>query len=59
VYGGMSSRLKRARRETDHSSPSSAEVKNARIYTRTPPYAISTQEYERVSKSFRTESTKK
>jgi hypothetical protein len=33
-------RLLRPRREADHSPPTSAEVKNAWIYTSTPPYVF-------------------
>jgi hypothetical protein len=36
VPGGLSLRVKRPGRETDHSPPSSAEVKNAWSYTSTP-----------------------
>jgi len=32
--------VKRPGSEADHSRPSSAEVKNAWIYTSTPPYAF-------------------
>jgi hypothetical protein len=32
--------VKRMGREADHSPPTSAEVKNTRIYTSTPPYVF-------------------
>jgi hypothetical protein len=38
VPGAFSLGVKRQRREADHSPPSSAEVKNAWIYTSTPQY---------------------
>jgi hypothetical protein len=37
VAGALSSRLKRSKREPEHSAPYSAEVKNAWSYTATPP----------------------
>jgi hypothetical protein len=37
VPGALSLGVKRPGREADHSPPSSAEVKNAWIYTSTPP----------------------
>jgi hypothetical protein len=37
---GSFSAVKRPGRETDHSPPSSAEVKNARRYTSTPPVRL-------------------
>jgi hypothetical protein len=40
VSGILSPGVKRPRRETDHSPPSSAEVKNTWIFTSTPPYAF-------------------
>jgi len=40
VPGALSLGVKRLRRETDHSPPSSAEVKNACSYTSTPQYVI-------------------
>jgi hypothetical protein len=36
--GALSPGLKRPGRETDHTTPSSAEVKNTWIYTSTPSY---------------------
>jgi hypothetical protein len=36
VRGTLSSEIKRSGREADHSPPTSAEVKNTRIYTSTP-----------------------
>jgi hypothetical protein len=36
----LSSGVKRPERETDHSPPTSAEVKKTSIYTSTPPYAF-------------------
>jgi hypothetical protein len=33
-------RLNRQGREADHSPPTSAEVKNTRIYTSVPPYVV-------------------
>jgi hypothetical protein len=39
VPGALSSRVKRPGRESDHSPPTSAEVKKMWIYTSTPPYA--------------------
>jgi hypothetical protein len=38
--GALSLRVKRPGREADHSSPSSAEVKNAGSYTSTPQYVF-------------------
>jgi hypothetical protein len=38
--GGSSPGVKRHVRETDHSSPTSAEVKKTWMYTSTPPYAF-------------------
>jgi hypothetical protein len=38
VQGALSSGVKRSRREADHPSPTSAEIKTAWIYTTTPPY---------------------
>jgi hypothetical protein len=38
VPGDLSQGVKRQGREADHSTPTSAEVKNTRIYTSTPPY---------------------
>jgi hypothetical protein len=38
VLWALSLRVKWLERETNHSSPSSAEAKNARSYTSTPPY---------------------
>jgi hypothetical protein len=38
--GALSLGVKRPGRETDHSSPSSAEVKNAWSYTSTPPIRL-------------------
>jgi hypothetical protein len=40
VPGALSLGVKRAGREADHLPPSSAEVKNAWIYTSTPQYAF-------------------
>jgi hypothetical protein len=40
VPGALSLGVKRPGRETDHSPPSSAEVKNAWLYTSTPQYAF-------------------
>jgi hypothetical protein len=40
VPGALSLGVKRPRREADHSSPSSAEVKNAWSYTFTPHYVF-------------------
>jgi hypothetical protein len=40
VPGGPFPGVKRPGRETDHSSPSSTEVWNARSYTSTPPYVF-------------------
>jgi hypothetical protein len=40
VAGILSLGLKRPHRETHHSPPSSAEVKNAWSYTSTPPYTF-------------------
>jgi hypothetical protein len=40
VPGALSLGIKEARHEVDHSSPSSAEVKNACSYTSTPQYAF-------------------
>jgi hypothetical protein len=40
VPGVLSLRVKRQGREADHSSPSSAEVKNSWSYTSTPQYAF-------------------
>jgi hypothetical protein len=37
VQGALSLRVKRPGRDADHSLPSSAEVRNAWIYTSTPP----------------------
>jgi hypothetical protein len=61
---GLSLGIKRPVRETDHSPPSSAEVKNAWSYTSTPQYVLMTwclvkhrnnfTFYEGVTKSFRT-----
>jgi hypothetical protein len=39
-YQGLFPGVKRPRREVDHSTPSSAEVKNAWRYTSTPQYAF-------------------
>jgi hypothetical protein len=36
----ISARVKRPRREADHSPPASAEVKKVWIYTSNPPYAF-------------------
>jgi hypothetical protein len=36
--GALTLEVKRPGREADHSPPSSAEVKNAWVYTTTPPY---------------------
>jgi hypothetical protein len=38
--GGFSPEVKRPRSETNHSPPTSAEVKKIWIYTSTPPYAF-------------------
>jgi hypothetical protein len=38
VPGALAPRVKRPEHEADHSPPVSAEVKNTRIYTSTPPY---------------------
>jgi hypothetical protein len=40
VPGALSLGIKRAGCEADHSSPSSAEVKNAWSYTSTPPIRL-------------------
>jgi hypothetical protein len=40
VPGALSQRVKRPKRETDHSPPSSAEVKNAWNYTSTLPIRL-------------------
>jgi hypothetical protein len=40
VYRGLFPRLKRPERETDHSLPTSAEVKKIWIYTFIPPYVF-------------------
>jgi hypothetical protein len=40
VPGALSQGVKWPRREADHSSPTSAEVKKMWIYTSTPPYAF-------------------
>jgi hypothetical protein len=40
VPGALSLVVKRSGREADHSPPSSAEVKNARSYTSTPPLRL-------------------
>jgi hypothetical protein len=40
VPGALSLGVKRQGRETDHSPPTSAEIKKAWIYTATPPYAF-------------------
>jgi hypothetical protein len=40
VPGALSPGIKRQGRETDRSSPTSAEVKKMWIYTSTPPYAF-------------------
>jgi hypothetical protein len=40
VLGALSPGVQRPRREADHSSPASAEVKKMRIYTSAPPYAF-------------------
>jgi hypothetical protein len=40
VLGALSLGVKRPRREADHSSPSSTEVKNAWSYTPTPPIRL-------------------
>jgi hypothetical protein len=40
VQGSVSPGIKRLGREADHSSPSSAEVKNRCSYTSTPPYVF-------------------
>jgi hypothetical protein len=40
VLGALSPGVKRQRRETDHSLPTSAEVKEMWIYTTIPPYPI-------------------
>jgi hypothetical protein len=40
VPGALSTWVKRLRHEADHSPPTSAEVKNAWIYTSSPPHAI-------------------
>jgi hypothetical protein len=46
--GDYTPRIKRPGRESHHLQPNNAEVKNARIYTSTPPY-------EGVTKSFQTD----
>jgi hypothetical protein len=38
--GALSPRVKRKRREADHSPPINAEVKKMWIYTSIPPYAF-------------------
>jgi hypothetical protein len=38
--GGFLPGIKRPERETDHSIPTSAEVKNTWIYTSIPPYVF-------------------
>jgi hypothetical protein len=43
VLGALSPGVKRPRREADHSLPTSAEVKNTRMCTSTPPYIFMTQ----------------
>jgi hypothetical protein len=66
--GGLSLGVMRPGRETDHSPPSSAEVKNAWSYTSTPPICLHgvvisqstgttlhASAHEGVTKSFRTE----
>jgi hypothetical protein len=40
VPGALSPRVKRSRREADHSPPTSAEGKNMWIHIFTPPYAV-------------------
>jgi hypothetical protein len=40
VPGALSPGIKRQERETDYSSPTSAEVKKIWIYASTPPYAF-------------------
>jgi hypothetical protein len=40
IPGTLSLGVKRLGHEADHSLPSSAEVKNARRYTSTPPYVF-------------------
>jgi hypothetical protein len=40
VPGAVSPGIKRPRREADHSTSSSADVKNTWIYTSTPPYVF-------------------
>jgi hypothetical protein len=40
VWGMLSPGVKLPERQTDHSPPTSAEVKKTRIYTPTPPYAF-------------------
>jgi hypothetical protein len=40
VPGALSLEVKRPERESDHSTPSSAEVKNAWSYTSTPPIRL-------------------
>jgi len=40
VQGVLSSEVKRPGREADHSTPSSAEVQNARSYTSAPPIRL-------------------
>jgi hypothetical protein len=40
VSGPLSPGVKRPRRESDHSPPTTAEVKKMLIYTSTPPYAF-------------------
>jgi hypothetical protein len=40
LQGALSLELKRPGREADQSPPSSAEEKNARIYTSTPQYTL-------------------
>jgi hypothetical protein len=39
-WGALSPGVKRPRREADHSSPTSADVRNTWIYTSTPPHAF-------------------
>jgi hypothetical protein len=43
--GGFSSGVMRPGRETDHSPPTSAEVKKTWIYTSAPPYAFMSYAY--------------
>jgi hypothetical protein len=40
VPGALSSGVKQPGREADHSTPTSANVKNTWIYTSTPPYVF-------------------